>query len=248
MSKEDRDNILDQHKELYNGYVMQNQTNSNQQPLYVQDFANDKNGINLDINGNVKTYRNFGINESRGLDMIGDGDVDLKNGTVDFEDVMSHNDDYDFGMGYPEHDSYENNMMVSGDYDDNDETVYVSLGEMRKDMIGDGDDDLEHGTYGKNDKMFKSDSFNDTLFDDEEWSDDEDEEEDYGNMRSRFFDDEDREDDFDVKFKTKFDRDVEEFYESDELGSELPLDDDSLQSLTESVNKSLDMFRRFKKY
>ena len=77
MSKEDRDNILDQHKELYNGYVMQNQTNSNRQPLYVQDFANDKGGINIDIHGNVKPYTNFAINESHeGLDMIGDGDVD----------------------------------------------------------------------------------------------------------------------------------------------------------------------------
>jgi hypothetical protein len=238
MSKEDRDNILDQHKELYNGYTMQNQTNTNQQPLYVQDFANDKGGINIDIHGNVKPYTNFGINESRGLDMIGDGDVDLKNGTVDFEDVMSHNDDYDFGFDYPEHESYENNMMVDGD-DDN--SIFISLGEMKRDMIGDGDDDLEHGTYGKSDEKFNSKSFNDTLFDDEEFDDIFDDED------SDEFEDEDEWSEK-VNFKTKFNDDIEEFYESDELGSEFPLDDESLQSLTESVNKSLDMFRRFKKY
>lgn len=230
MTKEDRDNILDQHKEMYNGYTMQNQTNSNQQPLYVQDFANDKGGINIDIHGNVKPYTNFGINESRGLDMIGDGDVDLKNGTVDFEDVMSHNDNYDFGFDYPEHDSYKNNMMS-----DDDKSIFISLGEMKRDMIGDGDDDLEHGTYGKNDEKFNSNSFNDTLFDDDEFDE---------------FDEFEDEDNWPEKnnFKTKFNDDIEEFYESDELGSDFPVDDESLQSLTESVNKTLDMFRRFKKY
>ena len=93
MSKEERDNILDQHKEPYNGNIMQSQTSSNEQPLYVQDFANDKQGINIDIHGNVKPYTNFNINESHsGLDMIGDGDVDLKNGTVDYDSLK---DTYD---------------------------------------------------------------------------------------------------------------------------------------------------------
>lgn len=210
MSKEERDNILDQHKEPYNGYVMQNQTSSNEQPLYVQDFANDKQGINIDIHGNAKPYTNFNINESHsGLDMIGDGDVDLKNGTVDFEDVLSHNDDYDFGFDYPETDSYENNVMVG---DDDDDTLYVSLGEMN-DMIGGGDDDLKHGTFGfdkhnEGDKLFDEDD----LFDDEVYENE------------------------------------EEFSGIDDLGMDHHLDEEEINSITESIDKTLDMFRRFKKY
>lgn len=219
MSKEERDNILDQHKEPYNGYVMQNQMSSNEQPLYVQDFANDKQGINIDIHGNAKPYTNFAINESHsGLDMIGDGEVDLKNGTVDFDDVMSHEDDYDFGLDYPETDSYENNVMVG---DDNEDSVFVSLGEV-DDMIGDGKDDLKHGTFG---------------FDDEE--------EDFKlyEPKSR------HKSDFDRKpFTNKNEMDIEDFFDYDEIGMDNPVDDEDLVSLKESVNKSLEMFRRFKKY
>jgi hypothetical protein len=36
---------------------------SNTQPLYTQDFANDKNGVTVNNKGNVKTYMNMGINE-----------------------------------------------------------------------------------------------------------------------------------------------------------------------------------------
>ena len=106
MTNEERTNILDQHKEIYDGYVTQ-YANTNEQPLYVQDFANDKNGITVNNRGEVGTYRNTGINEMKHdgkntglfsgettedsidemeLDTIGDGPDDLKNGTVDFED------------------------------------------------------------------------------------------------------------------------------------------------------------------
>ena len=209
MSKEERDNILDQHKEPYNGYVMQNQTSSNEQPLYVQDFANDKQGINIDIHGNAKPYTNFNINESHsGLDMIGDGDVDLKNGTVDFDDVLSHEDDYDFGFDYPETDSYENNVTVG----DDDKSIYISLGEMN-DMIGGGDDDLKHGTFGFEEKD------GDKLFDDDDLFNDE------------IYENED-----------------EELSEEEDLEMEYDLDEGEINSITESIDKTLDMFRRFKKY
>jgi hypothetical protein len=234
MSKEDRDNILDQHKEVYNGYTMQNQTSSNQQPLYVQDFANDKLGVNLDIHGNAKPYTNFKINESHsGIDMIGDGDVDLKNGTVDFEDVLSHNDDYDFGFDYPEVDSYENNVMVG---DNDDETIYVSLGEM-DDMIGSGKHDLKHGTFDNDDDTLFDDD--DTLFDDEEYEYNAKEKTpkfDHHSLMSH------------NKFKEKDEREIEDFFDSDEIGIGNPVEDDEVESLMESVNKSLEMFRRLKKY
>ena len=62
MSKEEKSNILDQHKSLYDGYVTKYNQESNQSPLYVQDFANDKNGITLNNKGEVKPYKNFKIN------------------------------------------------------------------------------------------------------------------------------------------------------------------------------------------
>jgi len=92
MSKEEKSNILDQHKSLYDGYVTKYNQESNQSPLYVQDFANDKNGITLNNKGEVKPYTNFKINESP-LDRIGDGPVDLKNGTVDIDSVEDTNQD-----------------------------------------------------------------------------------------------------------------------------------------------------------
>ena len=92
MSKEEKNNILDQHKSLYDGYVTKYNQESNQYPLYVQDFANDKNGITLNNKGEVKPYTNFKVNESP-LDRIADGPLDLKNGTVDIDSVEDTNED-----------------------------------------------------------------------------------------------------------------------------------------------------------
>lgn len=64
MSSEEKQNILDQHKTIYDGYVTRQNQNLNPQPLYVQDFANDKGGIVVNNKGNVKPYSNVGINES----------------------------------------------------------------------------------------------------------------------------------------------------------------------------------------
>lgn len=86
MSKDEKNNILDQHKHLYDGYVTKYNQESNQYPLYVQDLANDKNGITLTNKGEVKNYTNYRVNESP-LDKIADGPTDLKNGTVDFDSV-----------------------------------------------------------------------------------------------------------------------------------------------------------------
>ena len=57
MTNEERKNILDQHKDLYDGYVTR-YNQSNEQPLYVQDFANDKTGVQVDNYGNVSSYNN----------------------------------------------------------------------------------------------------------------------------------------------------------------------------------------------
>jgi hypothetical protein len=101
ITEEERNNILDKHKHLYDGYVTNYGTNK-EQPLYVQDLANDKNGITVNNRGEVKKYTNMGINESMELplDMIGDGDEDLEHGTMgnEDEDLCSHCN----GRGYDE--------------------------------------------------------------------------------------------------------------------------------------------------
>ena len=62
MSDEDRQSILKQHQTVYDGYATGN-VPSNMTPLTVYDAAGDKEGITVDNNGNVKSYRNHNINE-----------------------------------------------------------------------------------------------------------------------------------------------------------------------------------------
>ena len=58
LSSEEKSDILDQHKSVYNGYqTMQTQ------PLTVYDFAGDKEGLVVNNKGEVKKYTNMGINE-----------------------------------------------------------------------------------------------------------------------------------------------------------------------------------------
>jgi len=91
MNREEKENILDQHKHLYDGYVTKYNQQSNQYPLYVQDLANDKNGISLKNDGTIGNYTNFRINEQP-LDRIADGPMDLKNGTVDIDSYQDTED------------------------------------------------------------------------------------------------------------------------------------------------------------
>jgi hypothetical protein len=64
ISPEEKENILSQHKTLYDGYRTMQPEIKNEQPLYVQDFAKDKDGMVVNNKGEVKKYTNFGINES----------------------------------------------------------------------------------------------------------------------------------------------------------------------------------------
>lgn len=110
MTNQDRNNILDQHKHVYDGFATQ-YGQPKEQSLYVQDFANDKGGLTVSNKGNVSTYKNMNINEmyysgdaeftpeetfdfggpdkmyvsvGEQKDMIGDGPYDFDFGT--FED------------------------------------------------------------------------------------------------------------------------------------------------------------------
>jgi len=95
---EERNSILDQHKSIYNGYKTSYGTNA-EQPLFVQDLANDKGGITVNNKGEVKPYTNIGINENMDemeLDMIGDGSMDLEAGV--FDEEMMEEDEMDIDL------------------------------------------------------------------------------------------------------------------------------------------------------
>ena len=116
VSDSERQNILDQHKHIYDGYVTQYGQGSNMTPLTVQDYANDKGGITVSNKGIVTSYKNMGINEDIDRrDHIGDGPMDLPNGTVDVDSLS--NSDHDMM-----HDTYP-----SPGHDDEDEDFDVIL-------------------------------------------------------------------------------------------------------------------------
>ena len=132
MTNEEKDNILDQHKTIYDGYVTSYAQQPKEQPLYTQDFANDKEGITVSNKGVVTSYKNMGINEMR-FDGKSTGlfsSEEPKEGSIQPSSV------------YTPEESFES--------EDKDDEYYVSLGE-HLDMIGDGEDDLEHGVFGHED-------------------------------------------------------------------------------------------------
>jgi hypothetical protein len=185
VTKEEKENILDKHKSVYDGYVT-NYAQPNQQSLYVQDFANDKEGITISNKGNVMNYRHMNINE----DTSSGSEVD---GTK------------------------------------NAETFGREMGEMH-DMIGDGDNDLEHGTFGDSEDTCPHCNglgYDDYTEEECEW------------CGGNGYHNELNMSDYDEKDIDFEDLDVTDF---DELGEE------DIEPLTEQVNKTLDMFRRFKNY
>lgn len=127
---EERENILNQHKNVYDGYVT-NYAKPSEQPLYVQDFANDKDGITVSNKGVVKRYTNMGINENMDemeLDMIGDG-PDFKAGVfdeeiyededIDLEKEPSYEIDVEFtdeGLDQEDSEKVEKNVQESLDW------------------------------------------------------------------------------------------------------------------------------------
>ena len=139
MTNEERDNILDQHKTIYDGYVTSYAQQPKEQPLYTQDFANDKEGLTVSNKGVVTAYKNMNINEMR-YDHKSTGlFADEENG---FKETMEQGH-ISGGSIYEPEESFES--------EDKDDEYYVSLGE-HLDMIGDGDDDLEHGVFGHEDE------------------------------------------------------------------------------------------------
>lgn len=162
MNRQEKENILDQHKHVYDGYVTRYNQQSNQYPIYVQDLANDKNGITVTNKGNIKNYTNFNINESM-LDTIGDGPMDLKNGTVDLDslhDTISKNRKMK-DMYYPSPNEDEEEFVTYGimnDKTDDDSIMPINLDKYEYDIdelddysVGDDydEDELDDLTYSE---------------------------------------------------------------------------------------------------
>jgi hypothetical protein len=163
MTQAERNNILDQHKTIYDGFATQ-YGQPKEQPLYVQDFANDKNGITVSNKGDVKSYTNMKINE----------------------DVFS-------GAKFEPEETFE------------EEEYMVSVGE-QLDMIGDGSDDLEHGTFEDGGDEILVGPEVDIYVDDEE----------------------------------------EDFDDIDLISVFEEIEEEKIEPLQEQINKTLDMFKRFK--
>jgi len=143
LSNSEKSDILNKHKELYNGYRQVYQPVSNTQDLFVQDFANDKEGLVVNNKGEVKPYTNFGINEQTEMSLDEIRPEDLQKGkkykykTPSFDDTLDFEDEVDF--------------------DDRGEKMFKFKGEKAKshlmgdkhieDFLSDFDDEMEEGIY-----------------------------------------------------------------------------------------------------
>ena len=180
MNKEEKDNILDQHKQAYDGYVTRYNQESNQTPLYVQDYANDKNGITVNNKGVVKPYTNMGINEAV-IDTIGDGPNDLENGTVDLDSEMT-------GNSYPS--------------PNEDEESYISLGGYSEDM----EQNLDQYEYDIDElEDFSTDEIYEMYHESDEEEESEDEFKDLSLYNPYYDEDEDEEDELTLSVNESLD-------------------------------------------
>jgi len=202
MTNEEKNNILDQHKEIYDGYVTSYAQPEKNQPLYTQDYANDKEGVTVNNKGEVSSYKTMKINE-----MHADG----KSTGLFSNEEPKEQGHISPGSQYEPEESFES---------EEDEGHYVSMGE-QLDMIGDGDDDLEHGTF-EDDEDFEE--LEDELFNDDDIM--------------ALTNPDDSDDDFDLNIIDLFglEDEVDEFEQGEQ--------DDIISNITES----LDMFKRFMKY
>jgi hypothetical protein len=64
VSDQEKKDILEKHRSLYDGYRTLQPQYASEQPLTVWDSAGDKAGITVNNRGEVKPYTNMGINES----------------------------------------------------------------------------------------------------------------------------------------------------------------------------------------
>lgn len=230
LSNKEKSNILDKHRELYNGYKQVYQPVSNTQDLYVQDFANDKEGFVVTNKGNVKPYTNFGINE--GLDDVQDtftGEFDYTEQELDEyndEDLalaVSADGDPNLAVAMDEDDDKDYETMTSAFNDEVEEEIggpLYSHAEPAYNFVSDGPmQEVEEGFYDTND------------YDDlNNYGDDFTDLKDYGEKDTAF---------------SRMDRglgDVEDIEWEEIVG------EDMVESFIEQKNKINEMFNRLNKY
>ena len=190
LTNEEREAIKNQHKEIYDGFTTQYAQN-NEQPLYIEDFAKDKAGITVNNKGEVSEYKNVAINEMR-FDNKDTGLFSDEAEKTAKSDIKKHFNKSAKRPFHYEEDPSEDWPKHAIDYD----TEFdIELDEdfnqvPPKDGIGDGPNDLIHGTM-------------------------------------------ENPEDYELNI--------------DDISDELE-DDTIIIDLTEQVNKTLDMFKRFKNY
>jgi len=162
MSQAEKNDILDKHKTIYDGYVTQYGQQPNTQPLYVQDFASDKGGITVNNKGEVMPYTNMNINEDIDRhDRIGDGSMDLKNGTVDLSGEFDN-----LNNGY----EYVSLGLHNNEKDDDSLDIVIDIDELDEEFEYDIDRDFSEDLAGPMNYKVTGDSFKDEV-DDEEMPD-----------------------------------------------------------------------------
>ena len=173
MSQAEKNDILDKHKTIYDGYVTQYGQQPNTQPLYVQDFANDKGGITVNNKGEVKQYTNMNINEDIDRhDRIGDGPTDLKGGTVD---LHGQSDDYKdrsmydpyYGDDEEDEDEYVSLGLKNDDEDEDSLGIVIDFDEIGEDYEYDIDREFSEDLAGPMNYEVTGDSFKDEVDDEE---------------------------------------------------------------------------------
>ena len=173
MSQAEKNDILDKHKTIYDGYVTQYGQQPNTQPLYVQDFANDKGGITVNNKGEVKQYTNMNINEDIDRhDRIGDGPTDLKGGTVD---LHGQSDDYKdrsmydpyYGDDEEDEDEYVSLGLTNDDEDEDSLGIVIDFDEIGEDYEYDIYRDFKGDLAGPMNYEVTGDSFKDEVDDEE---------------------------------------------------------------------------------
>lgn len=159
ITQQEKNNILDQHKKIYDGYRIVQQTNTQPQPLYVQDFANDKEGFVVNNRGDVKKYTNMGINESQEefetMEMEIEEDDCVECGMKETYEDMDMSDGYayrDDMIINPEADEIDfEDLDAASDFYDN---LKSGKGQKPSDKLNDPTDDQEDNNW-----MFVEDEF-----------------------------------------------------------------------------------------
>jgi hypothetical protein len=243
VTPEEKENILNKHRHVYNGYRTLNPSPvANEQPLYTQDFANDKEGLVVNNKGEVKAYTNMGINEAKKrksyveveeemCEQCGEMEEDLDMGDVASsvepayqfqshgpEDVYGTLKDYD--SEHPHH-----------DYDSMEDVERYDPSSDLSDMFGDFSDGMAFG--GEPSDTFQHDAGDVNRMGDEGLGQDTENDMDLSMIKSPY---------------TFTSDGAEEGDDYSEFNVEEEVDEDLQESFTKQRNLTLEMFQRMGKF